>query len=130
MKIRGCTLFTTEGEVTLVAPNNLLRIQRLQGDQTCETSRLGVLTGTEGCGLLGDDQLGGEDVPGGHHVPAQTRAELDPERKTRVLIHVLAVAVVGANIHFTFVTLTTCVTTTQKTLSSHSFKHCFITQKK
>ena len=119
-------MFTTEGEVALVAPNNLLWVHLVHGGQTRETSRLGVLTRTEGGSGLGDDELGGEDVPGGHHVPSQTWTILYPVWETRVLVHVFAVAVVRADKYIlTFVTFTTGHTSTQKTVSRHFFHHSF-----
>ena len=101
-----------EGEVTLVAADGGVRAQTGQAGQA---PGQGVGAGAQGRRLLGDDELGGEDVPGGHNVSPNLRTVLNLEGETRVMVAMLALAVITTYEQITVFTLPRSLFMTQKT---------------
>ena len=111
-----------EGEVTLVAADGGVRSQTGQAGQAPGQA---VGAGAQGRRLLGDDELGGEDVPCGHHVSPNLRTVLNLEGETRVMVAMLALAVITTYEQITVFTLSRSLFVTQKTSAQFTTRHCF-----
>ena len=115
MELAVAARLAAEGEITLVTAHGGVW---LQAGQTGQAPGHSVGDWTKGRSLLSDDELGGEDVPGSHHVSPDLGTVLHLEGETRVIVAMLAQAVITTHEQVTIITLPRSFIRAQKT-SAH-----------
>ena len=122
MDVALAALLATEGEATLVTANGCVRVQ---AGETGQAPGHSVWAGAQGRRLIGNDEFGGEDVSGGHHVSPDLRTIFNLEGKTRVMVAMLALAVITTQEQVTFITLPRSLFMAEKASAQKTTRHCF-----
>ena len=122
MDVALAARLATEREATIVAAIGCVCVQ---AGETGQAPGHRVGAGAQSRRPLSDDELGGEDVSGGHHVSPNLRTILNLEGETRVMVAMLALAVITTQEQVTLITLPRSLFMAEKASAQQTTRHCF-----